>query len=242
MPTWGVEPLCPSRDVGRGCLTGDMSERRDVIVYIDGFALYKGLLQRTFPQYKWLDVVALSDRLFHQYQVKQVRYFTARLKPLPHDPQMPQRQDAYLRALETLPRLSIHYGRYILSKQWLPIHPQEIVEGRVKTVRVKRPEEKGTDVSLASHLMLDAFRDRSDLYAVVTNDSDLVTPLQLLATEARRNVGLVSVAGSRYNKAFDDVPLYTVRKIRRGTLQESQLSDRVQDAEGRWVHKPTSWI
>lgn len=216
--------------------------RKQIIVYVDGFALYKGLLQRQYPQYKWLDLATLADRLFHQYEVVEVRYFTAVLKPLLADPQMPQRQQAYLRALDTSPRVSIHYGTYIFSKQWLPKHPQEVDEnGRVVTVKVNRPEEKGSDVSLASYLMMDALRDRADLYAVLTNDSDLVTPMKLLAAEARRNVALISVAGERYNKAFNQVELRTVRIVREGTLRSSQFPGRLQDSDGRWIHKPKPW-
>lgn len=213
-----------------------------MIVYVDGFALYKGMLQRAYPEYKWLNLVSMADRLFSRYEVVQVRYFTARLKPLRDDPQMPQRQEAYLRALATLPRLSTHFGSYIFSKHWLPLHPQQLDStGKVKTVCVKRPEEKGSDVALASHLLMDALRDRADLYAVVTNDSDLVEPMRLLATEARRSVALVSVAGPHYNKAFNSVPLQTVRAIRRGTLAASQLPPQLQDAAGRWIHKPKAW-
>lgn len=219
-----------------------MPRKKQVILYIDGFALYKGLLQHQYPKYKWLNPVLLAERLFSQYDVVGVRYFTAKLKPLPDHPQVPQRQQVYLRALETLDELDIHYGKYIFSKQWLPLHPMERDEaGKVRTVRVKRPEEKGSDVSLASHLMLDAIRDRADLYAVATNDSDLVEPLRLLATEARRNVALVSLSGPNYNKAFNDVPLRTIREIREGTLAASQLPPQIQDANGRWIHKPPAW-
>ena len=155
---------------------------------------------------------------------------------------MPQRQNVYLRALETLPRLSIHYGNYILNKQWLPYFPEQLDQsGKVMTVQVKRPEEKGSDVSLASHLMMDALRDRADLYAVMTNDSDLVEPMKLLSTEGRRNVALVSLNDDKYNKAFNAINLKTIRKVREGTLQASQLPPVVTDAMGRTIRKPADW-
>jgi hypothetical protein len=37
-------------------------------------------------------------------------------------------------------------------------------------------EEKGSDVNLASHLLLDAFQNSFDVGAVLSNDSDLVEP------------------------------------------------------------------
>ena len=39
-------------------------------------------------------------------------YFTALVKPRPNDPHQTERQDAYLRALATLPGLEIHYGEF----------------------------------------------------------------------------------------------------------------------------------
>lgn len=123
------------------------------MVYIDRFALYKGLLQREFPEFKWLDLEALACRLFPHREVVGVKFFTAALKPLTNDPGIGQRQQVYWRALRTT-NVEIIEGKFNFVKQHLPVHPQEVGEdGRVLTVRVKRPEEKGSDVALASHLI-----------------------------------------------------------------------------------------
>ena len=42
-----------------------------------------------------------------------IRYFTALVKPRPNDPQQGQRQQIFLRALKTLPNISIHYGTFL---------------------------------------------------------------------------------------------------------------------------------
>ncbi len=44
-------------------------------------------------------------------------------------------------------------------------------------VSVARREEKGSDVNVASHLLIDVLTDRVDAVVVVTNDSDLAFPL-----------------------------------------------------------------
>jgi hypothetical protein len=44
-------------------------------VYIDGFNLYRGCLINS--PYKWLDLVALAERIAFGHTVKRVRYFTA---------------------------------------------------------------------------------------------------------------------------------------------------------------------
>jgi hypothetical protein len=60
-------------------------------LYIDGFNLYRRLLQR-HPQDKWLDLEALAEYVLPDFEIKRVRYFTAIIKPLPGaDPQSPQR-------------------------------------------------------------------------------------------------------------------------------------------------------
>jgi uncharacterized LabA/DUF88 family protein len=217
-----------------------MHPRKTVMVYIDGFSLYKGMLQRTFPEYKWLDLESLSERLFPRRDVVAVKFFTASLKPLTNDPGVGQRQQVYWRALRTT-RVEIIEGKFNFAKQYLPLHPEELDEtGRVKTVRVNRPEEKGSDVALASHLLVDALENRAGSYALITNDSDLVPPLQLLSARGK-DLTLVSVAKEKYDKAFANVGLRTIRQIRRGTLASSQFPVAIRDADGRTIRKPPTW-
>ncbi len=72
--------------------------------YIDAFNVYYGCLKGT--AYKWLNLEALCQLSFPSDQVHRIRYFTARVKARPSDPQQPVRQAAYLRALATLPSVS----------------------------------------------------------------------------------------------------------------------------------------
>ncbi len=217
-----------------------MRSRRTVAVYIDGFALYKALLQRTFPQYKWLDLEALSRRLFPYRDVVKVKCFTAAVKPTTNDPAVGQRQQVYWRALEAT-NVEIITGKFSFVKQWLPLHPEQLdPAGRVVTTLVKRPEEKGSDVALASHLILDAVDGVADSFAVLTNDSDLAPPIDLL-TKRGHPIALVSVAGTRYNKAFNLAGIETVRQIRNGTLNASQFLPTLRDDQGRTIRKPPTW-
>lgn len=84
-------------------------DKPTAIVYVDGFNLYKGQLEKR-PANKWLDLVALFDDVLGHFDVLHVHYFTARIKGRmnPEDPQAPNRQAAYLRALRTLDRLTVH--------------------------------------------------------------------------------------------------------------------------------------
>ncbi|ANF32656.1 hypothetical protein A0130_14165 [Leifsonia xyli] len=216
-----------------------MRSRRSVILYVDGFALYKGMLQRTYPEYKWLDLMALGSRLFPHRDVIGVKFFTAALKPLTNNPGIGQRQQIYWRALRTT-GVEIVQGTFSFNKQYLPVHPEQLdASGRVVTVRVKRPEEKGSDVALASHLIVDAMEDRADSYAVVT-DSDLVPPMQLLSAR-KRSLALVS-AGSRLHGAEKSRPPISrgPRPVAEasGWLHRQSSRVRVSPSERRETHRP----
>ena len=77
-------------------------------LYIDGFNLYYRALKDT--PFRWLDLRKLAETLFPQDTINRVCYFTARLDARPSNPAQPQRQQAYLRALATLPGFDAYYG------------------------------------------------------------------------------------------------------------------------------------
>ena len=51
-----------------------------------------------------------------------------------------------------------------------------------RTVEILDTEEKGSDVNLASHLLLDGFDDEYEMAVVVSNDSDLELPIRMVRT------------------------------------------------------------
>lgn len=166
-------------------------ERPTAIVYVDGFNLYHRALHGT--SHKWLDLVRMSELLLHDFDIAKVRYFTASIKHQPHDPQAPQRQQAYIRALRTDPRIDVHLGTFRIDRRYMPLHPLELdPNGLPVTVRVRKTEEKGSDVNLATHLLLDGFRRAAHAFVVVSNDSDLAEPMRVLIQEFQRTVGLVA--------------------------------------------------
>jgi hypothetical protein len=48
----------------------------------------------------------------------------------------------------------------------------------IPRVRIWKTEEKGSDVNLASHLLVDGFQNRYQQAAVISNDSDLGWPVR----------------------------------------------------------------
>jgi uncharacterized LabA/DUF88 family protein len=167
------------------------------IVYIDGFNLYYRALKGT--AHKWLDLEKLSTAVLPGYQIDRINYYTARVSGRV-DPQAPSRQHAYLRALETLPKVTIHYGNFLASKKWAGLvqpptfnPPIVLPPGPTPQVAlVHKTEEKGSDVNLGVHLVRDAFKGECDVAAVLTNDTDLCEPLRIVTQELRLPVVLLT--------------------------------------------------
>ncbi|MCY7401354.1 MAG: NYN domain-containing protein [Nocardioides sp.] len=211
-------------------------------VYVDGLNLYRRLLAGR-PELKWLDIEALAEHLLPEYDIVRVRYFTAVIKALPGaDATSPQRQQAYLRALRSLPRTSVELGKFRIDPRVMRVHPTEWeADGSPRRVRVKKTEEKGSDVALASRLLVDAMHGDSDLYAVLTNDSDLVMPLRLVRDDLKRQVGLLSpLQPKRASNELKQTNPSLHRQVTLEAVAACQLPDDLRDDAGT-IHRPPKW-
>lgn len=209
------------------------------IVYIDGFNLYYAIKTTAF---KWLDLVALAARLLPKNQIDLVRYFTARVGALPHDPQAPTRQQTYFRALATLwPRLEIHEGHFLSHAVSMPLAKPR--KKGAKTVIVIKTEEKGSDVNLATMLLVDGFQNRYDVAAVISNDSDLALPIRMVRQILHKPVVVFNPHAmnpkSKPSKTLRQVASQ-YRPIRAGALASSQFAPNLVDANGGF-NKPPTW-
>lgn len=209
------------------------------IVYVDGFNLYYGCLKDT-PE-RWLDVGALCERMLNRdSEIVGIKYFTARVKGRPAKPHAAQRQQTYLRALETVPGLTIHYGHFMTKTAVR--RRAKALKGQSAFVEVEITEEKGSDVNLASHLLIDGFRARYDLAVVISNDSDLKEPVRFVREDLKAPVGVLNPHGNRsYALSPRALPRGSFYKpIRRAALRASQFPTQVPDAKGI-IHKPPDW-
>ena len=203
-------------------------------VYVDGFNLYYGCIKGT--PYRWLDLAKLFSLLLPSDQVNRIRYFTAQLNPMPNDPGQPQRQQTYLRALGTVPNLSIHLGHFLTRTVRMPLaHPPAVGP---RTVEVIKTEEKGSDVNLATYLLIDAFNSDCEKFAVLSNDSDLKTPIEFIRNQLGLTVGILNPHANRSWALFKAVDFY--HQIREGPLSASQFPDQLADTQGL-ITKPGAW-
>jgi hypothetical protein len=220
-------------------------------VYIDSFNLYYGSLKGS--PHKWLNVLELCQRHFPQNLINRVRFFTARVQPRPNDPQQPARQAIYLRALETLPSLTIHYGHFLVSQIEMPlVYPLPATSnvqlkrvppaGSIR-VLVRKTEEKGSDVNIATYLMLDAHNEDFDAAIIVSNDSDLYEPIRLVRTVfQKRIVVLHPCTNPNYKPSLE--PKKAASKsvlIDPAHLPKCQFPSSLSDSKGRIITKPSNW-
>lgn len=104
---------------------------------------------------------------------------------------------------------------------------------------VARREEKGSDVNLASHLLIDVLTAAVDAAVVISNDSDLVYPIAFAKT--RVPVGLVNptsgLTSRRITLPDEGVGSHWSYRLSPPDLYAHQLPGTI----GPGIRKPPSW-
>jgi hypothetical protein len=206
-------------------------------VYVDGFNLYYRCLIGT--PYKWLDLLTLCSLTFPKNQIHRIRYFTARVQATSDDSGKPQRQNTYIRALMTIPNLTVHYGHFSRHRVRMPLAgpPKQ----GPKNVWVIKTSEKGSDVNLATYLLADTFENDCEIAVVISNDSDLVAPIKMVQEKTDVKVGILNPQRDKKQIAWELHRAATFyRSIRIGVLKASQFPEALTDANGTFT-KPSAW-
>ncbi|MES2001711.1 MAG: NYN domain-containing protein [Pseudomonadota bacterium] len=205
-------------------------------VYVDGYNLFYACLKGS--AYKWLNVHALVTNLLPKNRIDKLRYFTAQVSARPHDLNQPQRQQTYLRALATIPEIEVHFGHFLTHEVSMP-DAASWAAGRYRPVRVMKTEEKGSDVNLATHLLIDAFDNSFDVAVIVSNDSDLKEPIRLVRSRFGKKIVLLGPKSTRLSGALRPLADY-IRQFGPSALANAQFSPVMTDAVGKF-HKPPDW-
>ena len=206
-------------------------------VYIDAFNLYFGALKGT--PHRWLDLKKMCALYLPKNDIRKIKYFTSLVKPRPSDPTQPSRQNAYLRALKTIPEVEIQFGHFMSHPTSLPLESDP-----TQFARVIKTGEKGSDVNLAVNLVADAFRNEFEVAVVISNDSDLAESMRIVR-ELGKPVGLLNpqrptsnYSGHPSSKLLAHASFY--KPIRAGVIAGSQFPPAMTDGQGQFT-KPASW-
>ena len=105
-------------------------------------------------------------------------------------------------------------------------------------VEIRDTEEKGSDVNLATYLLLDGFDNEYDLAVVITNDSDLRLPIEKVRTRLGKVIGVYDPSRKRSFELNKAATWY--RRLREGPLKASQFPPTLSDHQGS-INKPAGW-
>jgi uncharacterized LabA/DUF88 family protein len=201
-------------------------------VYVDGFNLYYGAVRNT--PYRWLDLSTLCHHMLRGDTIQSIKYFTAIVSGRLYDPQQPQRQQMYLRALRTLPNVSIIFGHFLTHSCRMVLTGSNPAQ----RVWVDKTEEKGSDVNIAAHLLFDGFRKLFDTAVLITNDSDLIEPVRIVRQELKLNIGILN-PHQHHSRVLKSQATF-MKRIRQSDLAACQFPSPLKDKHGSF-HKPTTW-
>ncbi len=146
----------------------------------------------------------------------------------------------YLRALETISDLTIHYGQFRDRRIFRPLVTP--VQDQPRIVEIWNTEEKGTDVNLASYLLMDGVDGDYEQAVVISNDADLALPIGMVRDRLRFPMGIVNPnldPKAHTPKELTDAATF-VRRLRLNTLRECQFPPQIQDSKGV-ITKPVGW-
>lgn len=203
-------------------------------IYIDGFNLYYGALRKT--PYRWLNIERMCSLLLPHNTLGEIKYFTAKVSARPDDLDQPLRQQLYLRALGTLPSVSVHFGHFLTHKVMMPL---AVPAGQpTQYVKVIKTEEKGSDVNLATHLLHDAHMQKFDIAVIVSNDSDLIGPIRIVREQLHKSAGALNPHKNPSRAMLPHLDFY--KPIREGVLQAAQFDPTLTDRHGAFT-KPPTW-
>ena len=142
---------------------------------------------------------------------------------------------AYWNALKTINDFQIIEGRLKKRKttgKYLAPVGKGIKKGEI--VDIEKYEEKESDVNMASHILFDCIKSKVDCIVLLSNDTDLLTPLSMARKEFGKKIGIISPARYTHEdlKAISHFDITITDK----NLKESQFPKKVGTAM-----KPSGW-
>ncbi|MBJ7533774.1 NYN domain-containing protein [Rhodomicrobium vannielii ATCC 17100] len=185
---------------------------------VDGFNLYSGINDTKIPHLKWLDLRALAESVIGpQEEIVKIRWCSA----IAENPDKAARHGVYEKALRSR-GVEISLGHWATEK----------VECRVKCGAkesdrtFERRVEKGGDVNLAIHAVLD--HQHYDKCYFVTGDSDQVPTIEMVMRTLKKRAAVV-FPPNRFSKHLYDISSerisLTLETIQKCRLPEEILQD-----------------
>jgi 6-hydroxy-3-succinoylpyridine 3-monooxygenase len=208
-------------------------------VYVDGFNFYFGIFEK-HPEWKWLNMERFFVDLRPLEEVS-IKYFTAIVDEELSYSEAKFRQEKYLKALGTMPRIQIIKGKY--QKKLVRCQAKCCEEYMV-------PREKKTDVNIAVHMIEDCIEGASESVVLVSGDSDLepaVAWIHQRDPEIKITVYIPKLpdkhddpSEKRRNDFYKSIGV-DCRLLPINRLRTFQFDTAVKVAKGQFVQRPEEW-
>ena len=235
--------------------------RANWFVYVDGLNFYAAV--RSLPGKKWVDFRTLAARLIpNAGTVSKVKYFTSQIsEKAAEDPDAPRRQRVLIRAVRAI-GVEVLEGKFQVPDSWRTVssvgnwedrfRPPPLPamlsgfsahfathEARPWKARVELPQEKFTDVAIASHLLRDFYQGICSRAIVLSNDSDLRPAIELAVADGH-HVGVFSPVNT-VSRDLAKVASWA-KSIRPELLEQCQMPDEVRvPGSSRTLSRPAVW-
>ncbi|MCZ0933526.1 MAG: NYN domain-containing protein, partial [Oligoflexia bacterium] len=101
---------------------------------------------------------------------------------------------------------------------------------------ISKWEEKESDVNIAVHIVSDAFKDEFDSGVLVSNDTDLKTPLRYVKENLKKSVGIISPRRNIHIELRN--ASHFQKRISNKVLEQCQFPETMKDARGEFFCPP----
>ena len=216
---------------------------------MDGFNFYYRALKKR-PSCKWVNPIKLCENILNDtHRYVGLKYFSARVNDTPDDLSKSQRQDIYFRAIKTIPNSQIILGHFSRHKTWMdlvtPIERDVILPTSRETkkevlrrIQVFKYEEKGSDVNIATELLIDAYENKYDTAVLISNDSDLIAPISYIKRKMKKKIVILNPQEGS-SKQLTRFATFS-KDISGENLKKSLFPKELRDDTGKFK-KPNSW-
>lgn len=188
----------------------------------------------SWKKYYWLDMVKLCNNFLDpSHTLQKVKYFTA---PAINDGKR-KRQETFLKANKVLNNgiFEVINGKYIVK---------DIICYKCNKT-FERPEEKITDVNIATQIMRDCYMGEVDRVVILTADSDLLPPMKFILNDTK-NIKLKLIfppkaySSDLFNYMKDNNQRVSFMEKSESFFSDSMLPDIVEQA-GSFLTRPSNW-
>lgn len=201
--------------------------KKRVNIYVDGFNFYFGLKSKNWRKYYWIDLVKLFEQFIKPDQeLANVFYCTAVQK----DSGKRDRQDLFFTANKQNPKFKLIFGKFLSKKVYFG--------GK----QYNTFEEKQTDVNIAVEMIRNVVKDNCDISIIVSADSDLIPPINLIRELSSNHKVFVFFPPNRHSADLTNHSDAIVHLHRyEARFKKSILPNTIKLANGYSIQKPKKW-